>query len=142
MCKHVAAVLYGVGARLDSAPELLFSLRDVDHLELIGQAVDSDNIDRAFKGKPDSALAGSDLGEIFGIDLEQGENSPPKATPQVPAAKSPVPRPRAAKKPVVARATIKKTVPLSASRKAKSEKSRPAKKSTRNGKKAHVSARK
>jgi len=35
MCKHVAAVLYGVGARLDMKPELLFLLRGVDHEELI-----------------------------------------------------------------------------------------------------------
>ena len=30
MCKHVAATLYGVGARLDHEPELLFTLRGVD----------------------------------------------------------------------------------------------------------------
>ena len=35
MCKHVAAVLYGVGARLDDKPELLFTLRGVNHEELI-----------------------------------------------------------------------------------------------------------
>ena len=35
MCKHVAAVMYGVGARLDNQPELLFLLREIDHLELI-----------------------------------------------------------------------------------------------------------
>ena len=35
MCKHVAAVLYGVGARLDTKPELLFLLRGVNHEELI-----------------------------------------------------------------------------------------------------------
>ena len=35
MCKHVAAVLYGVGNRLDSRPALLFLLRDVDAEELI-----------------------------------------------------------------------------------------------------------
>ena len=29
MCKHVAAVLYGVGARLDAQPDLLFRLRAV-----------------------------------------------------------------------------------------------------------------
>src|SRR5215208_688935 len=40
MCKHVAATLYGVGARLDEQPELLFRLRQVDHLELIAQAGD------------------------------------------------------------------------------------------------------
>ena len=35
MCKHVAAVLYGVGARLDERPELLFRLRAVDETELL-----------------------------------------------------------------------------------------------------------
>ena len=38
MCKHVAAVLYGVGARLDVQPELLFRLRRVDAKELVTQA--------------------------------------------------------------------------------------------------------
>ena len=33
MCKHVAAVLYGVGARLDQDPALLFRLRGVKHDE-------------------------------------------------------------------------------------------------------------
>ena len=70
MCKHVAATLYGVGARLDSAPELLFTLRDVDHLELISQAVAADNLNQAFQGKAENALPATDLGEIFGIELE------------------------------------------------------------------------
>ena len=35
MCKHIAAVLYGVGARLDESPELLFRLRAVDETELL-----------------------------------------------------------------------------------------------------------
>ncbi|HEY4982738.1 MAG TPA: SWIM zinc finger family protein [Pseudolabrys sp.] len=35
MCKHIAAVLYGVGARLDERPELLFRLRAVDEAELV-----------------------------------------------------------------------------------------------------------
>lgn len=38
MCKHVAAVLYGIGARLDAKPELLFMLRKVDQQELIAKA--------------------------------------------------------------------------------------------------------
>ena len=38
MCKHVAAVLYGVGARLDNQPELLFGLRSVDAGALVAQA--------------------------------------------------------------------------------------------------------
>jgi uncharacterized Zn finger protein len=72
MCKHVAATLYGVGTRLDTRPELLFTLRNVDHLELIGRAVDADNLDRTLKGRADTALAGSDLGAIFGIELDAG----------------------------------------------------------------------
>ena len=35
MCKHVSAVLYGIGARLDEKPQLLFVLRGVDENELI-----------------------------------------------------------------------------------------------------------
>jgi uncharacterized Zn finger protein len=69
MCKHCAAVLYGVGSRLDSAPELLFLLRGVDHTELIGQAVSAENLDRSLGGKTDSAIPTGDLGEMFGIDL-------------------------------------------------------------------------
>ena len=38
MCKHVAAVLYGIGARLDHQPELLFTLRKVDQQDLIAKA--------------------------------------------------------------------------------------------------------
>src|SRR5579864_2397951 len=38
MCKHVAAVLYGIGARFDHQPELLFQLRGVDEKELIVKA--------------------------------------------------------------------------------------------------------
>ena len=70
LCKHVAAVLYGVGARLDAAPELLFTLRDVDHLELVSAAVSAENLDRTLAGESAGALAGDDLGAMFGIDLE------------------------------------------------------------------------
>ena len=38
MCKHVAAALYGVGARLDEQPQLLFVLRGVDENELLAGA--------------------------------------------------------------------------------------------------------
>src|SRR5271167_4142283 len=38
MCKHVAAALYGVGARLDEKPQLLFVLRDVDETEMLASA--------------------------------------------------------------------------------------------------------
>lgn len=89
MCKHVAAVLYGVGARLDRTPEMLFKLRDVDHLELIGEAVDAKNLDQALQGKVEAGLRGADLGEVFGIELETSEA---KATPET---TNEAPRPRA-----------------------------------------------
>src|SRR5712664_5033828 len=38
LCKHIAAVLYGVGIRLDARPELFFELRQLDQAELIGSA--------------------------------------------------------------------------------------------------------
>src|SRR6185436_7475539 len=38
MCKHISAVLYGIGARLDENPELLFLLRNVNLQDLITTA--------------------------------------------------------------------------------------------------------
>jgi len=78
MCKHVAAVLYGVGARLDIAPELLFTLRHVDHLELITQAASAGNLDRSLAAGADSSLARADLGAMFGIELDQSAPPPKK----------------------------------------------------------------
>ncbi len=69
MCKHLAATLYGVGSRLDNEPELLFTLRDVDHLELISQAVSSENLDSALESENGEALEGQDLGAMFGIEM-------------------------------------------------------------------------
>ncbi len=68
MCKHIAAVLYGVGARLDHQPELLFLLRNVDHEELIATELD---IQSATSGKGKRRrLTGADLSEVFGVDIE------------------------------------------------------------------------
>ncbi len=70
MCKHVAAVLYGVGARLDQRPELLFVLRGVDHLELISAA--PRGVGQGRKRGPGGGrkVKGARLSEVFGIDLE------------------------------------------------------------------------
>jgi uncharacterized Zn finger protein len=70
MCKHIAAVLYGVGSRLDNSPESLFTLRGVEHHELIAHALADDNLDRALGAGDSSPLATGQLGELFGIDLE------------------------------------------------------------------------
>jgi uncharacterized Zn finger protein len=68
MCKHVAAVMYGVGARLDKQPELLFKLREVDHLELIEEAVAGTGKKTATTKK---TLAAADVADVFGIDLAE-----------------------------------------------------------------------
>lgn len=67
MCKHVAASLYGIGARLDREPQLLFTLRGVDHLDLVSQAAGAGLAAAPAGG---DALAESDLGALFGIELE------------------------------------------------------------------------
>ena len=68
MCKHVAAVLYGVGARLDKKPELLFVLRKVDHEALISAELDMQTATTG-QGKR-RRLANQDLSNMFGIDIE------------------------------------------------------------------------
>lgn len=68
MCKHLAAVMYGIGARLDSKPELLFELRGVDHQELIEQAIPDSLSIRAKEGTPTIDM--SELGAIFDIEID------------------------------------------------------------------------
>ncbi len=79
MCKHVAAVLYGVGSRLDNQPELLFLLRGVDPAELITEGL---ALPTATDAGAADALEESQLGDIFGIDLdmEASETPPSPAT--------------------------------------------------------------
>jgi uncharacterized Zn finger protein len=97
MCKHVAAVLYGVGARLDDKPELLFVLRKVDHLELIAGAVDSAPVAATGKSRRKKIIAVGDLADVFGIEMTESE------TPVVAAAAAP------AKKPAKSRVASSKT---------------------------------
>ncbi len=72
MCKHVAAALYGVGARLDNEPALLFTLREVDHLELISKA--TVRVPTKRSGKT-NIIRDQDLSHLFGIDIEDRTNS-------------------------------------------------------------------
>jgi len=88
MCKHVAAVLYGVGERLDQQPDLLFVLRGVDHSELVAADVAKAVVTRIRKTKQ-RTLDESELSEVFGIDVapapaagaagESGDAGPAKA---------------------------------------------------------------
>jgi uncharacterized Zn finger protein len=73
MCKHVAATLYGVGARLDVAPELLFTLRGVDPAEMVETAVARPA--RRGKSRRGKVLASDELSSVFGVDIDTGEAS-------------------------------------------------------------------
>jgi len=78
MCKHVAAVLYGVGARLDNRPEDIFLLRQSDHIELISKA-GSSPLAVPDTDTSNQISADTDLSTLFGIDM--GDMSPAKAKP-------------------------------------------------------------
>jgi uncharacterized Zn finger protein len=70
LCKHVAATLYGVGARLDQKPELLFVLRGVDSADLISRVSAAEAVRATTATPADAAIADKDLAGVFGIELE------------------------------------------------------------------------
>jgi uncharacterized Zn finger protein len=125
MCKHVAAAMYGVGARLDESPELLFRLRRVDPGELIAKSVGRAAAKATRANKP--AIADSALGGIFGIDIEEAPAASaaapaPKARAKAPAsttananasarAKTPTKAKASAKTPAKAKAPAKAETP-------------------------------
>ena len=79
MCKHVAAVLYGIGARLDDQPELLFTLRKVDQQDLIAKA--GSDISKTRKGPAGAkVLESDDLSGMFGIEMAPTTSSKRAAT--------------------------------------------------------------
>ena len=93
LCKHLAAVLYGVGSRLDHQPELLFVLRGVEVAELIAAATASaaaGPLTGEAQTAADSALAGEDLSALFGVDLDDGSGSEPKSDSSQAAVAAPV----------------------------------------------------
>lgn len=93
MCKHVAATLYGVGARLDGKPELFFTLRGADMQELITAASSSASV-AAGAAPAEGGLDAGDLSAIFGVEVET-------ATAPAPARRTPA-RKAVAKKNVPA----------------------------------------
>jgi uncharacterized Zn finger protein len=84
MCKHVAAVLYGIGARFDHQPELLFQLRGVDEKELIVKAGKSISLAKQGPAKA-KVLGGEDLSGIFGLDMAQSTSPGVGQAERVPA---------------------------------------------------------
>jgi uncharacterized Zn finger protein len=106
MCKHVAAVLYGVGARLDKSPELLFTLRSVNHEELITQAATAADL----TGKAPAAgpeLAESEISAVFGIELDT-QTAAATPGPAAPTATGAAKPPRRTRKPAAARKRAKR----------------------------------
>lgn len=109
MCKHVAATLYGVGARLDRRPELFFTLRGVDMNDLVvaaGQtaaAVPTEGVG--------AGLEGEDLSALFGVEIES------TATPSTPAPAPPAAAQASSNEPVAAaRPTRSKRRPVARTR--------------------------
>jgi uncharacterized Zn finger protein len=95
MCKHVAAVMYGVGARLDQAPELLFTLRQVSAEELLAAA--AREMPAARKAPVSARVLSKDaggLGALFGIELAELPPAREKA-----AKPTPTPTPKAKRPP-------------------------------------------
>ena len=99
MCKLVAATLYGVGARLDAQPELLFILRKVDAKELVARAGEGGPQVRRSPGAG-RILDASKLADVFGIDMA-GPAAPPP----------PVHAPRTTSKKKRPRSKVKKAAP-------------------------------
>jgi len=100
MCKHVAAVLYGIGARFDSKPELLFTLRQVDPAELLSKA-GSGVVTAPAAGE--RTLAGDDVGALFGLEMDVSTAAATAAPIQPQAAAKPVRAARPTAKPTRAR---------------------------------------
>ena len=101
MCKHIAAVMYGVGARLDQQPDLLFTLRQVQAKDLVAQAGSG----LPAKGKrltSAKVLDDAALADVFGLEMDAAQ---PVATTKAKPTKQPTKQPT-------------KTVPLKAPLKA------------------------
>jgi len=146
MCKHVAAVLYGVGARLDEQPELLFKLRGVNHEELIEADAEAAVSAATTQGKS-RRLADDDLSDVFGIDIDSGSGDVPSRKPSKKKAKSrsrrtvkrraSAAKPTAKKKPAkkatksASKKTVKKKVARKTAKKKVAGKKREAKKTTK-----------
>ena len=86
MCKHVAAVLYGIGARLDHQPELLFTLRKVDQQDLIAHAGSDLARTRSLPAKG-KVLESDDLSDMFGIEIA---STPTSKSPAADTEKTPI----------------------------------------------------
>ena len=125
MCKHVAAALYGVGARLDEKPELLFQLRGVDHEELIDADAETAVSAATASGKS-RQLAADDLSNVFGIEIDSESSKPPQVVPRQKKPRKPARK--SARKTAVKKRPVKKKVAVKQTAKKQAVKKRVAKK--------------
>ena len=101
MCKHVAAVLYGVGARLDQDPSLFFVLRKADVKDLVSETVNAGKKELLTRSRQKSSRImedQADLSGLFGIDIEESAASDeppvkPKRPEKKPSASTRPPKP-------------------------------------------------
>lgn len=97
LCKHVAASLYGVGARLDHDPALLFTLRGVDPTEMVETAIDQPVTTAS--SRRGRGIEAAELSSVFGVDIDLGGAAPSEASPpRKPTRKAAKPEPAAATK--------------------------------------------
>ena len=119
MCKHVAAVLYGVGARLDAQPELLFMLRQVDASDLVTQAAEASVQTRKTPARG-KVLADSQLADVFGIEMDNPADLPETkkkaGTRRSKAAQSPAAGSKKPAKKKIGATTLKKSTSVTDSR--------------------------
>lgn len=69
MCKHVAAVLYGIGAKFDQDPSLFFTLRDLDFRLLLKKSIEEklqSMLQNAGK-KSTRVLPDASVADLFGV---------------------------------------------------------------------------
>ena len=72
LCKHAAAVLYGIGPVLDQKPDLFFSLRGIDY-SMLFSGIDAEKItDDPQTSDQTAAFHDIDLEKTFGIELDPG----------------------------------------------------------------------
>ncbi len=83
LCKHLAAVLYGIGARLDTDPKLFFVLRGIDETELIN----ADVLDVLTEGIT-SEIDEASISAVFGVDFDTLDPKPPVDAPSSPRSKT------------------------------------------------------
>lgn len=140
MCKHVAAVLYGVGARLDHRPELLFELRRVDAKDLVAGA--GGGLRKMGKGPAaGKVLADAQLADIFGIEIDAQAQPVERAPPAHAAARAKGKASRKAAPAVKVAAAAKRPAAAKAGAAASPGKAAPAKRKASTGKKLSLRAK-